>query len=74
MHDTIAFFEKKGKIKLTDDDRNLVWYADFLEFVKNEKIFARLMTPAGYGPEGTRTLHRKPNNSPTFRVILYFRD
>jgi len=54
MQDTIAFFEKKGKIKLTEDDRNLVWYADFLEFVKQEKIFARLMTPAGYGPENSR--------------------
>ena len=54
MFDTIAFFEKKGKNKLTDDDRNLVWYADFLEFVKTEKIFARLMTPAGYGPADAR--------------------
>ncbi len=54
MQDTIAFFEKKGKIKLTDDDRNLVWYADFLDFVKSEKIFARLMTPTGYGPADSR--------------------
>ena len=54
MQDTIAFFEKKGKIKLTDDDRNLVWYADFLEFIKSEKIFARLMTPTGYGPADSR--------------------
>ena len=54
MPDTIAFFEKKGKIKLTDDDRNLVWYADFLDFVKSEKIFARLMTPTGYGPADSR--------------------
>ena len=54
MQDTIAFFENKGKIKLIEDDRNLVWYADFLEFVKEHKIFAKLMTPAGYGPEGSR--------------------
>lgn len=54
MQDTIAFFENKGKIKLTDDDRNLVWYADFLEFVKEKKIFARIMTPAGYGAADSR--------------------
>ena len=54
MHDTIAFFENKGKIKLTEDDRNLVWYADFLEFIKEKKIFARLMTPAGYGAANSR--------------------
>jgi acyl-CoA dehydrogenase len=54
MQDTIAFFEKKGKTKLTEDDRNLVWYADFLEFVKDNKIFARLMTPTGYSPADSR--------------------
>ena len=54
MQDTIAFFENKGKIKLTDDDRNLVWYADFLEFIKEKKIFARLMTPTGYGSADSR--------------------
>ena len=54
MQDTIAFFENKGKVKLTEDDRNLVWYADFLDFVKEKKIFARLMTPAGYGAANSR--------------------
>lgn len=54
MHQTIAFFERKGKTKLTEDDRNFVWYDDFLEFVKDEKIFAQLMTPAGYGDKSAR--------------------
>ncbi len=49
MYQTIAWFEAKGKTKLTDDDRNFVWYADFLEFVKENKIFAQLMTPPEYG-------------------------
>ncbi len=49
MQSTIAWFEAKGKHKLTDDDRNFVWYADFLAFVKENKIFAKLMTPTGYG-------------------------
>jgi len=54
MLDTIAFFENKGKTRLTEDDRNFVWYADFLDFVKEKKIFAQLMTPAGYGAADAR--------------------
>jgi acyl-CoA dehydrogenase len=49
MLKTIQFFERKGKNKLKADDRECVWYADFLEFQKKEKIFATLLTPAGYG-------------------------
>ncbi len=48
MLKTIAFFEKKGKKKLKEDDHERVWYADFLEFVKQEKIFATLLTPPAY--------------------------
>ncbi len=49
MLKTIGFFEAKGKRKLKKDDRECVWYADFLEFQKQEKLFARLLTPSGYG-------------------------
>jgi acyl-CoA dehydrogenase len=49
MLKTIDFFERKGKRKLKEDDRDRVWYADFLDFVKRERIFATLLTPAGYG-------------------------
>ena len=31
-----------------------VWYADFLDFVKREGIFATMCTPAGYGRPGSR--------------------
>jgi acyl-CoA dehydrogenase len=54
MLDTIAFFEAKGKAQLKHDDHERVWYADFLEFVKEHKAFATLMTPAGYGAEDAR--------------------
>ncbi|MDV6236013.1 acyl-CoA dehydrogenase family protein [Leptospira ellisii] len=54
MKRTIAFFEKRGKDKLKEDDRKQTWYADFLEFQKQEKVFATLMTPAGYGPSDSR--------------------
>ncbi len=46
---TIDFFETKGKKRLKEDDLNRVWYQDFIDFVKREKIFATLLTPEGYG-------------------------
>src|SRR3954447_21100625 len=43
---TIEWFESRGKRRLKDDDHERVWYADFLEFVKRERIFATFLTPA----------------------------
>lgn len=54
MKRTIEFFEKKGKNKLKEDDRHQTWYGDFLEFQKEVKAFATLMTPAGYGDSDSR--------------------
>jgi acyl-CoA dehydrogenase len=54
MLKTIAFFENKGKERLKEDDRNRVWYADFLEFQKDEGLFATLLTPPEYGQPGSR--------------------
>ena len=45
MQKTVDFFEQKGKRKLKEDDIGHVWYADFLEFVKRERVFATLLTP-----------------------------
>ena len=49
MRKTIEFFERKGKRRLKEDYHARVWYADFLDFVKRERIFATMCTPAGYG-------------------------
>jgi alkylation response protein AidB-like acyl-CoA dehydrogenase len=43
---TIEFFEARGKGVLKEHDRERVWYADFLDFVKRERVFATLLTPA----------------------------
>jgi acyl-CoA dehydrogenase len=51
---TIEFFESRGKRALKRDDHERVWYSDFLEFVKRERVFATLLTPAaeaGADPE-----------------------
>ncbi len=54
MEKTIEFFENKGKKKLKEDDRNRVWYEDFLQFIKENEIFYQLLTPEEYGEEGCR--------------------
>ena len=54
MLKTIEFFENKGKEKLKADYHAKVWYADFIEFLKKEKIFSTLLTPSAYGREGCR--------------------
>jgi acyl-CoA dehydrogenase len=54
MLKTIDFFERKGKRSVRDDYHANVWYADFLDFVKEEKIFATMCTPAGNGASDSR--------------------
>src|SRR6266550_4712771 len=46
---TIDFFESRGKATLKEHDHERTWYADFLEFIGRERIFATLLTPASEG-------------------------
>lgn len=43
---TIDFFESHGKTWLKQQDRDRVWYAEFLDFLKQERVFATFLTPA----------------------------
>lgn len=43
---TIDWFEQRGKRRLVADDQAKVWYAEFLDFVAREKLFATFCTPA----------------------------
>jgi acyl-CoA dehydrogenase len=43
---TIDFFESRGKERLKADDRDRVWYSDYLEFIAREGLFATFLTPA----------------------------
>jgi acyl-CoA dehydrogenase len=54
MRKTVEFFETKGKRRLKQDYHAHVWYADFLDFVRRERIFATMCTPAGYGAPDAR--------------------
>jgi acyl-CoA dehydrogenase len=54
MRKTIEFFENKGKDRLLEDYYERVWYSDFLDFVRENRIFATMCTPAGQGAEDAR--------------------
>jgi len=54
MLKTIDFFEKKGKASIKNDDHERVWYGDFIDFIKKEKIFSTLLTPSAFGSGDTR--------------------
>ncbi len=48
---TIDWFEAKGKERLTAEDRKAEWYDDFVTFLAENQIFARLYTPSTVGGE-----------------------
>jgi acyl-CoA dehydrogenase len=45
---TIDFFEGLGKKRILDDDLLAQWPADFIDFVKREKLFATFLTPSEF--------------------------
>jgi acyl-CoA dehydrogenase len=45
---TIDFFEERGKEQLKADDRERVWYSDYLDFIAREGLFATFLTPAAH--------------------------
>jgi len=46
MQKTIQFFENKGLKSLKKDDQERTWYREFLNFIAEEKIFYKLLTPS----------------------------
>ncbi|MET9227447.1 acyl-CoA dehydrogenase [Lentzea sp. NPDC003310] len=49
---TVDWFEARGKRQLIADAQDRVWYTEFLDFVKQEKLFATFCTPSGV--DGTK--------------------
>jgi acyl-CoA dehydrogenase len=54
MRKLIGFFHDRGNDQLQRDYYAHEWYADFLDFVGREQMFATMSTPAGYGAEDSR--------------------
>jgi len=72
MLKTISFFENRGKTKLKEMDHNKIWYSDFLEFVKEEKIFSTLLTPLDYAGEDDEASRWDTWRNCEFNEILAF--
>ncbi|MEA1922656.1 MAG: acyl-CoA dehydrogenase [Pseudomonadota bacterium] len=51
MLKTIDFFENRGLEKIKADYHERVWYAEFIEFIKENRIFATLLTPSQYSQD-----------------------
>ena len=51
MLKTIEFFENKGLRSIKDDDHKRIWYREYLDFIKENKIFATLLTPSKYSSD-----------------------
>ncbi len=44
----IMWFEERGKQRLLRDDLEATWVTDFLDFVKQERLFATFLTPSEF--------------------------
>jgi hypothetical protein len=44
MYKTIAWFVARGLKKIKQDDYDRTWYADFLDLVERQRLFATLLT------------------------------
>ncbi len=51
MLKTIDFFETRGLVKLKEDYHERAWYGDFIDFLKENRIFATLLTPSKYSDD-----------------------
>ena len=51
MQKVIAYFEDMGLEKIKSDWHSKAWNHDFVDFLKDNQVFASLMTPSGYGDD-----------------------
>ena len=60
---TIDWFEGQGKKRILDDDLTAQWPADFVDFVKREKLFATFLTPSDYAADERSTRRGQPEQA-----------
>lgn len=51
---TIQFFENKGLAEMKKEDHEVVWYDDFIDFLKENEVFYTFLTPSAYGDKECR--------------------
>ncbi|MFZ2631691.1 MAG: acyl-CoA dehydrogenase [Desulfosalsimonadaceae bacterium] len=71
MKKTIEYFESRGKKQLKSDSQERKWYADFIEFMKENQVMATLLTPAPYA-EGNPDARWDTYRNCDFNEILGF--
>ena len=71
MVKTVEFFETKGKAKIKEDDHERRWYRDFLDFLKENRIFSTLLTPPEFAIDDTDARWDTARNC-VFNEILGF--
>ena len=72
MLKTVNFFETKGKEKLKECSHKHVWYDDFIQFLKENKIFSTLLTPDKYADDGDNDTRWDTYRNCDFNEILGF--
>lgn len=75
MLKTVEFFEKKGLRRIKQDWHQKTWNNDFVDFLKENQVFATLMTPSGYGAKDSRWDNSswKAAGSSRWRTTLWMR-
>jgi len=71
MKKTIEYFESRGKKQLKSDSHERKWYADFIEFMKENQVMATLLTPSQYA-EGNPDARWDTYRNCDFNEILGF--
>lgn len=72
MDKTIKFFEKMGKTKLTEDFNSHVWYKEFIQFIKDEEIFYKLLTPSKYSDGDSDCRWDTARNCEFSEILAFF--
>jgi acyl-CoA dehydrogenase len=72
MDKTVAFFEKFGKTRLTEDFNKKTWYREFIDFIGKEQIFAKLLTPSQYGGGDTDCRWDTARNSEYSELLAFY--
>ncbi|MFP3979953.1 MAG: acyl-CoA dehydrogenase family protein [Desulfobacterales bacterium] len=72
MKKTIEYFESRGKAKLKEDAHERRWYRDFIEFLKENEVFATLLTPQAHVVDGDPDKRWDTFRNCDFNEILAF--
>ncbi|MCH9640509.1 MAG: acyl-CoA dehydrogenase family protein [Actinomycetia bacterium] len=67
----IEWFEERGKEQLLRDDLEATWVTDFLDFVKQERLFATFLTPSEFA-EGDANKRWDTSRNAVLSEILGF--